>query len=1008
MAKNEAKIKFTAETGGFNDAIKKSNDEMSRLRAEMKLNETQMLATGETVEGLENKHRILSEQLQASQDKTEALSQKLETAKQYFGENSAEVSKLEVQLLNAMTAEEKLRQAVQQCADELAEQGDASEEVKTATESLTDTISEQQKELDKLKNEYKDAVLEYGETSAEAKALEESIGDLSQELKDNKDKLADVASKADDLDRSLDNASDSAESAGDGFTVMKGVVADLASNAIQNAIGKISEFVGWLGQLPAETMEIRQDMATLTTSFDNMGFSTETAQQTWKDLYAVFGEDDRAVEAANNISKMADSQEDLQNWVTITTGVWGTYQDSLPVEGLAEAANETAKVGQVTGVFADALNWSSEAAEMFAGYMNDEVVTAEDAFNVALSECSTEAERQQLITDTLTKLYGDAAETYRDSAGAQMEAKEAAAEQLLAQNNLASAVEPVTTAFTELKTEMLSGLQPAIETIAGAMSNALDWLQEHPVAAKVLVGVIGTLAVAFNVLAVALGVYTVAQWAANSAIAPMILPIMGVVAAIAAVVAIVIVVIEYWDEIVAAVKRCWEAVKATLSKWGTWINNNVIQPVANFFSGLWEGIKNAFFTAVEWIKGIFTTFATWINTNIVFPIQNFFSTLWTNIKTAFTTFIEGIKTAFLTAWEWIKATPIFQFFSELFSSIWATITSTFEAIIGVFQGAWEAIKLIWGVVSEWFNNTVIQPVKNFFTGLWNTVKSAASAAWNGIKSVWNTVKTWFNTSVITPVKNYFTKMWTAIKSAASSAWNGIKGVWNVVKGWFNDKIISPVKNAFSGMWNSLKNGAKSAWSGIKSVFGNVTSWFKDKFTQAWTAVKNVFSTGGKIFVGIKEGIVSAFKTVVNGIIGGINKVVAIPFNAINGVLKKIKNISIVGSKPFQNKISLIDVPQIPMLANGGIVETATLNVAGEAGPEAITPIDKLEGYIVGAVESTMNKMNIQAIADAIEELAERPVYFNLNGRRFAEATASDSDSVNGLRSVFRGRDLVLE
>lgn len=877
MAKNEAKIRFSADVASFNDSIKKSNDEMSKLRAEMKLNETQMKATGETVEGLENKHKILSEQLQASQDKTEALSQKLETAKTYFGENSSEVAKLETQLLNAMTAEEKLKQSIQQCEEELNAQKTASEKVKSATEILTDTISEQQDELTKLKNDYKDAVLEFGETSDEAKALEGSINELSSELKENKDKLADVASKADDLDRSLDNASESAENAGDGFTVMKGIVADLASNAIQNAIGKISEFIGYLGQLPAETMEARQDMATLTTSFDNMGFSTETAQQTWKDLYAVFGEDDRAVEAANNISKMSDSQQDLNDWVTITTGVWGTYQDSLPVEGLAEAANETAKVGQVTGVFADALNWSSEASEMFASYMSDDVVTAEDAFNEALKECSTEAERQQLITDTLTALYGDAAETYRDTASAQMEAKEATADQLLAEQNLANAVEPVTTAFTELKTEMLNNLAPAIETIAGAMKDALAWLQEHPVVAKVLVGVLGTLAVAFNGLAIALGVYTVAQWAANSAIAPMILPILGVVAAIAAVVAIVIVVIEYWDEIVEAVKKCWETVKSTLAQWGTWINDNVIQPIVEFFSGLWENVKNF-----------------------------------------------------------------------------------------------------------------------------------ASSAWNGIKAIWNTVKTWFNTNVITPVKTAFTKFWTAIKTAASTAWNGIKSVWNAVKGWFNSTVISPVKNFFTGMWNSLKSGASGAWNGIKSVFSNVTNWFKNTFSKAWTAVKNVFSTGGKIFDGIKEGIASTFKTVVNGIIGGINKVIAVPFKAINGALKKIKNIEILGVEPFKKKISLIDVPQIPLLAKGGIVDQATLNIAGEAGPEAIIPIDKLEGYISNAIAKVMSSFNLQPFVDAVEEIANRPIEINVNGRTIAEVTASDNDSVNGLRNVFRKRGLVLE
>ena len=518
MAKNnEAKIKFSAETGEFNDQIKKANNELSELRAELKLNETQMKATGNSVESLENKHQILTKQLDAAKDKTEALAQKVEAAARIFGENSDEASKLKTQLLNAQNAEEKLRQAVRQCADELSDQKREADKTESATEKLTDTIEKQQTELDDLKRKYQDAVLQYGKTSDEAKILKREIKDLSGELKDNQTQLGKVEKAANDLDKSFDKAADSAVQAGDGFTVLKGVVSDLASKAIQAAIDKIGEFVGYLADLPEATRELRQDMTTLTTSFDNMGFSTDQAKGVWKDLYAVFGEDDRAVEAANHISKMADNQKELNDWVTITTGVFGTYQDSLPVEGLAEAANETSKTGTVTGVLADALNWSSEAAAMFAGYMSEDVVTAEDAFNEALKECTTEQERQQLITDTLTALYGDAAQTYRDTAGAQMEAKEAVAEHMLAENDLATAIEPVTTAWQEMKTTLLVELAPAIEAVSGALIDAIGWMKEHPTVVTAVATAVGILAAGLGGLAVALGIYTAAQWLANSA-----------------------------------------------------------------------------------------------------------------------------------------------------------------------------------------------------------------------------------------------------------------------------------------------------------------------------------------------------------------------------------------------------------------------------------------------------------------------------------------------------------
>lgn len=127
--------------------------------------------------------------------------------------------------------------------------------------------------------------------------------------------------------------------------------------------------------------------------------------------------------------------------------------------------------------------------------------------------------------------------------------------------------------------------------------------------------------------------------------------------------------------------------------------------------------------------------------------------------------------------------------------------------------------------------------------------------------------------------------------------------------------------AFLGIWNGIKKvfspsnvGGffKSVWNNIMKPFKSVTDWFKNTFSKAWSAVKDVFSSGGKIFDGIKSGIANVFTNVVNGIIGGINKVISVPFNALNGVLEKIKNVEIAAIKPF-TWIHTFDVPQIPLL-----------------------------------------------------------------------------------------------
>jgi len=134
MAKNEAKIKFTAETGEFNSAINKANSNMTELRAELKLNRAQMETTGASVDGLQKEYSLLQSELKEAGKKTEALEQKLKVATKYFGENSNEVSKLKTQLANAKTQEEKIKQAINKCNNELKKHEDAFEDAGDAAE----------------------------------------------------------------------------------------------------------------------------------------------------------------------------------------------------------------------------------------------------------------------------------------------------------------------------------------------------------------------------------------------------------------------------------------------------------------------------------------------------------------------------------------------------------------------------------------------------------------------------------------------------------------------------------------------------------------------------------------------------------------------------------------------------------------------------------------------------------------------------------------------------------
>lgn len=139
-------------------------------------------------------------------------------------------------------------------------------------------------------------------------------------------------------------------------------------------------------------------------------------------------------------------------------------------------------------------------------------------------------------------------------------------------------------------------------------------------------------------------------------------------------------------------------------------------------------------------------------------------------------------------------------------------------------------------------------------------------------------------------------------------------VWIVAK-W------TSIKDWFSGLWEKVASGAVAAWGGIKSAFKSVPEWFQGKFRDAWQKVKDVFSTGGRIWSGIKEGIENTFRTVVNAIIRGMNTIIAVPFNKINSMLNTIRNAHFLGISPFQNMwgVNPLPVPQIPMLARGAVI-----------------------------------------------------------------------------------------
>lgn len=230
---------------------------------------------------------------------------------------------------------------------------------------------------------------------------------------------------------------------------------------------------------------------------------------------------------------------------------------------------------------------------------------------------------------------------------------------------------------------------------------------------------------------------------------------------------------------------------------------------------------------------------------------------------------------------------------------------------------WDEICAFFAPAVEWFDTNVIQPVGEFFSGLWGSISQWASDAWEDIKEFFTPAVQWFS-DLFNSVSQTLSDIFYNIGVIASGCWEVIKVVWGIVSSWFNENVVQPVAGFFTTLWDGFVEKARAAWEGVKTVFGKVASFFSDTFKKAWAGIVKVFSIAGDIFNDIKDGILTAFKSIVNGIIKGLNSALAVPFNGINWALNKIKNIEIVGITPFSG-LKTISVPQIPYLAQGAVL-----------------------------------------------------------------------------------------
>ena len=400
--------------------------------------------------------------------------------------------------------------------------------------------------------------------------------------------LGKISIDTDEADKAIKDTTDQAEDSAKKQEGAFGKIGKSAAKVGKAVAGAGTVMSGAFIAAVEGTREYRVSMGKLETAFTTSGHSAETARSTYQTLNSVLGDSDVAVEAANHLAKLTDNQKDLNTWTDICTGVFATFGDSLPIEGLTEAANETAKTGQLTGSLADSLNW--------AGIQEDE-------FQQKLDGCSTEQERQKLITETLNDLYSESAETYKKNNKELIEAEAANGRLKDAMAALGDAGEPIMTAIKNAISGMADAAIPKVQALADKIKEGIDWVKTHQDTIHAWVAVIIGAGVSIGAFLLILN-WGAIMAAASTALGKVKTAFLAVNAAMKA------------NPIGLVIALITGLVAAFIYLW----NNN--EGFRKFWLNMWEKIKSTASSVISAVKSKFNDLQAGLNT-----VKNIFSNI---------------------------------------------------------------------------------------------------------------------------------------------------------------------------------------------------------------------------------------------------------------------------------------------------------------------------------------------------------------------------------------------
>lgn len=559
--------------------------------------------------------------------------------------------------------------------------------------------------------------LDDGGIKSEAKAAGASAGDAAG---DGLEQGLDQGSKS-----GADKAGANIESFGD---KMKGVLAGISVAALAASIG----------ELVSVTNEFQEDMGKLSVAAQQNNVATDAANGAYRDMVGILGETDQSVEAVNHLFALCgENTQALSDWTNIASGVYATFGDSLPLEGLTEAANETAKVGQVTGPLADAINWASEAAvqqgvalsgnqaaiDAYNSALADGA-TQEDAFNAALAACNTEQERAQLITDTLNGVYAEAGAQYQQTNADVIAYRQSQSDLTAAMSSLGQAFMPIVTGLTNVETMLLSGVQPAVQ-----------WFVTNlPIIAPILAGIvttIGLLAVVLNASTIATTAQTVATNAAAAAqgLLNMVMNANPIALIVTLIAGLVVAIIGLWNNSEAfrnfvtgafqQIQQVAQVVIDAIVNFFTVTVPNAIGVVIGFFQNLWNSIVSVFNGALSTVSGFVSSVVSFFTVSVPNAVSNMLSAAG-RIPGQIASFLGNALSSaasFVGSFASSAIQAASQFVSNIVSGLSGLAGRVMSVGSDIVHGIWSGISGAAGWLMNQisgFANNIVSGIKGFF------------------------------------------------------------------------------------------------------------------------------------------------------------------------------------------------------------------------------------------------------------------------------------------------------